>query len=364
MEENGRVTVKKVERPDGMTEYSLEYIPPIMISDGKYLKEERLNLATYTKPCNDVERHFNETVELMVEEIRCFRYIQSVKKDFSFLLLNKDIDVIGYFERHGAYKRKECYAAVKTFKEFCNNSCRFGDVSVAFMTAYREYLLKSKKADGRRRYSRNTASSYLKNIKRLLRIAYADNLIDFDPTEEIEGIKWDHTCKRERLTSKEIETIKHTLFKDEEVKKAVRFDIACGLRRADLLALRWENLEREKRRYYMCITIKKTGNKVRIPLSKEAVSILRPIRKKGTIFPTLSPYILNHKVPLLIEAAGIDKHITFHCFRHTFAMQLLDKGVDIPTIAFFLGHKFLGSSLTYLHCTKEHLEEVIAKLER
>ena len=161
MEENGRVTVKKVERPDGMTEYSLEYIPPIMLSDGKYLKEERLNLATYTKPCNDVERHFNETVELMVEEIRCFRYIQSVKKDFSFLLLNKDIDVIGYFERHGAYKRKECYAAVKTFKEFCNNSCRFGDISVAFMTAYREYLLKSKKADGRRRYSSNTASSYL-----------------------------------------------------------------------------------------------------------------------------------------------------------------------------------------------------------
>ena len=32
MEENGRVTVKKVERPDGMTEYLLEYIPPIMIS--------------------------------------------------------------------------------------------------------------------------------------------------------------------------------------------------------------------------------------------------------------------------------------------------------------------------------------------
>lgn len=211
MEENGRVTVKKVERPDGMTEYLLEYIPPIMISEGNYLKEEHLNLAVYTKPCNDIERHFNETVE---------------------------------------------------------------------------------------------------------------------------------------------------------VKKAVRFDIACGLRRADLLALRWENLESEKRRYYMCITIKKTGNKVRIPLSKEAVSILRPIRKKGAVFPTLSPYILNHKVPLLIEAAGIDKHITFHCFRHTFAMQLLDKGVDIPTIAFFLGHKFLGSSLTYLHCTKEHLEEVIAKLER
>ena len=49
---------------------------------------------------------------------------------------------------------------------------------------------------------------------------------------------------------------------------------------------------------------------------------------------------------------------------HTFAMQLLDKGVEIPTIAFFLGHKFLGCSLTDLLRTKEHLEEVIAKLER
>ena len=85
---------------------------------------------------------------------------------------------------------------------------------------------------------------------------------------------------------------------------------------------------------------------------------------RGVIFPTLSVSILNQKVPKLIKAAGIDKHITFHCFRHTFAMRLLDKGIDIPTNAFLLGHKFLGSSLSYLHCTRDHLEEVIAKLER
>lgn len=362
-EENGRVIVKRVERPDGMTEYSLEYMPPIMISDGKYLKEEHLNLTTYTKPCSDVERRFNQTVELMVEEIRCFRYIQSVKKDFSFLSLNKDVDVIGYFESHGAYKRKECYAAVKTFKEFCNNSCRFGDVSVAFMMAYREYLLKSTKADGRRRYSTNTASGYLKNIMRLLRIAYADHMIDFDPTDEIEGIKWDHTCKRERLTSKEIEAIKYAPFKDEEVKKAVRFDIACGLRQADLLALRWENLEREKRRYYMCITIKKTGNNVRIPLSKEAVSILRPIRRKGAIFPTLSPYILNRKVPLLIETAGIDKHITFHCFRHTFATLQVNEGTDIYTVSHLLTHANVGTTQIYADIVDKSKRDTVERIK-
>ena len=77
-----------------MTEYDLIFTPPILVSKGNYLKKEHLNMATYTHPCNEIERRFNETVEQMVEEIRCFRYIQSVKRDFSFLSLNKDIDVI------------------------------------------------------------------------------------------------------------------------------------------------------------------------------------------------------------------------------------------------------------------------------
>ena len=94
----------------------------------------------------------------------------------------KVMDDIGFFKSHRAYKRKECYAAVKTFKEFFNNSCRYGDVSVVFMTAYREYLLKSTIADGSRRHSNNTASGYLKNIKRLLRIAYIEHMIDTDTT--------------------------------------------------------------------------------------------------------------------------------------------------------------------------------------
>ena len=364
METQGRVIVNKTERPDGMTEYRLEYMPAILISSGNYLREENLNLVTYTNPCNEIERRFNETVVEMIEEIRCFRYLQSVKKDFSFLSLNKETDVISYFENHGAYRDKETYAAVKSFKLFCKNSCKFRDINVSFLIDYRTFLLKGKKADGRLRYSNNTASSYLKNIKRLLKIAFADHLIDFDPSEVIEGIKWDHTCKRERLTSKEIKAIMNTPFKYTDVKLAVLLAIFTGLRRGDVLNLRWENLKKENGRYMMCITIQKTGHNVRIPLSKEAIAILKPIKKKGPVFPTLSPFILNHMVPQLIKQAGIEKHVTFHCFRHTFAMQLLDKGVDIPTIAFFLGHKFLGSSLAYLHCTKDHLENVIAKLEK
>ena len=136
--------------------------------------------------------------------------------------------------------------------------------------------------------------------------------------------------------------LKKAPFKDLEVKRAVDLAVETGLRRGDVLNLKWENIKKSGGRYYLSFTIQKTGYKVRLPLSQEAVAVLGTIKKKGSIFPTLSTPVLNHKVPQLIAAAGINKHITFHCFRHTFAMRLLDKGVDIPTIAFLLGHKFLA----------------------
>ena len=82
-----------------------------------------------------------------------------------------------------------------------------------------------------------------------------------------------------------------------EMRRACLFSIYTGLRRVDVLNftnLQWENVHKHcKSKAFMHLTL---------------------------------------------ADADIDKHITFHCFRHTFAMQLLDKGVDIYTIATLLVH--------------------------
>ena len=108
-------------------------------------------------------------------------------------------------------------------------------------------------------------------------------MIDFDPALEIPGITWDHTIKKERLTDAEIEAIKNVIFKDLELKLAVLLAILTGLRRGDILNLRWENLEKEGDRYYINIIIQKTGNKVRLPLSKDAEETLGTFKKRGLI---------------------------------------------------------------------------------
>lgn len=128
------------------------------------MKEECLNLSAYTNPCNEIEKRFNTTVETIAEEIRCFRYIQLVNRDYSFISMSRKADVIAFLEGHEPYSDKQYHAAIKSFKRFCNGKCTFGDITVAFLTAYRKFLLKAKGEDGFRRYAQNTASTYLKHI--------------------------------------------------------------------------------------------------------------------------------------------------------------------------------------------------------
>lgn len=170
--------------------------------------------------------------------------------------------------------------------------------------------------------------------------------------------------KREYLTSEELQMLYESHCDYPVLKAASLFSCLTGLRLSDILQLQWSHIQ-DYRQGGKCIRIKteKTDTEALIPISDQALRLCGE-PGEGKIFKGLDRNLVNSRLKAWVKSAGIYKYITFHCFRHTFAMQLLDKGVDIPTIAFFLGHKFLGSSLTYLHCTKEHLEKVIAKLER
>ena len=111
------------------------------------------------------------------------------------------------------------------------------------------------------------------------------------------------------------------------------------------------------------LTIQKTKTDVTLPLSKSAIKLLRSIKKESyLVFPDLSEYILNKEIPLLIEKTKIKKHITFHCFRHTFAMSLLNKGTDIYTIAKLMGHKSVSSTQVYAKLSDEQLRRAVLRL--
>ena len=142
------------------------------------------------------------------------------------------------------------------------------------------------------------------------------------------------------------------------------FAIYTGLRRSDILALDWRNLHlRSKKNAYMTLIIHKTQNKVRLPLSESTVKLLGKPLKEGVVFNGLTEHALNKYVPILIKTAGISKHITFHRFRDTFAMRLLDNGVDIYTITTLLGHKQVSSTQIYVRLSPQKARKALMKLK-
>lgn len=210
----------------------------------------------------------------------------------------------------------------------------------------------------------NSASAYFNAFLSIAHLAFKDNILPEDYAALVKKIAWNHDIRKEYLSSAEIKQLASTSYDDNpDVYKAGMFSIYTGLRRSDILALRWENIHHDRgRKAYLRFCIKKTGALVQLPLSLPAVRVLSAQQSKGKVFPMLTESILTTHVSRWVSKAKINKHITFHCFRHTFAMQLLDKGVDIYTITALLGHRQVSSTQNYAKITPKKVLEAIMKI--
>ena len=149
-------------------------------------------------------------------------------------------------------------------------------------------------------------------------------------------------------------------------------ELATGLRRGELLGLKWEDIDLERgdlrvRRQVSRINGEvveaplKTKNAYRtLPLAEDTVSVLKEQRRKvgnsPWVFPSpnggpISPDSVLHMLHRVLKRAGLPK-VRFHDLRHTFATLVLQNGVDVKTVSGMLGHFSAGFTLdTYVHIT-------------
>lgn len=131
------------------------------------------------------------------------------------------------------------------------------------------------------------------------------------------------------------------------MKEASLFSCLTGLRISDILALTWSNIEKAQDGGW-CIRIKteKTDTEATLPLSKEAYKLCGP-RTSGKVFKNLKRHYTQWPLQDWLKAVGITKHITFHCFRHTFATLQVSEGTDIYTVSHLLTHANVGTTQIY-----------------
>ncbi len=146
-------------------------------------------------------------------------------------------------------------------------------------------------------------------------------------------------------------------------------DLATGLRRGELLGLKWSDIDLKKgiihvRRQILRQNGKvveaplKTKNSYRdIAIGADATEVLQDMDKTGEyVFPSphggpMSPDSVLHMLQRVLKRAGLER-IRFHDLRHTFSVLALQNGVDVKTLSAMLGHYSAGFTLdTYAHVT-------------
>ena len=147
-----------------------------------------------------------------------------------------------------------------------------------------------------------------------------------------------------------------------------------GLRREELCRLKVEDVDSKR----MVIHVRQgKGNKDRdVTLSPRLLEVLRDYWKwrkpKTYLFPSL--YRTQPEQPITSKTvwyavreaarrAGIQKKVSPHILRHSWATHLLERGTDLKTIQVLLGHVDLEATTIYLHLTQQHLQAVHNPIE-
>ncbi len=154
---------------------------------------------------------------------------------------------------------------------------------------------------------------------------------------------------REFLTINELKLLMKTECNNEEVKKAFLFSCFAGLRLSDIRTLTWEKIQQASDgTLFIRCKMQKTQHILEVPLSAEALSYLRRTDSRSeAIFKLPMTPTICHDIKKWVKAAGITKHITFHCARHTFATMLITLGADIYTTSKLLGHANITTTQIY-----------------
>lgn len=217
----------------------------------------------------------------------------------------------------------------------------------------------------------NTALTYHKHLKKVLNTAIAMNLLSVNPYSSFKVTR--NETHRDYLTvlelnqirSKDIRTSRMELVRDV-------FVFACytGLGYAELSKLSNTHVQYgNDNGEWIVIDRNKTNIRCRIPLLPQAKAILQkyenfPVnRNREKLLPVNSNQKMNEYLKELAGICGINKNLSMHVARHTFATSVtLSNGVPIETVSKMLGHNSLKTTQIYARIVDSKISEDMRRL--
>ena len=336
-------------------------------------RKENLQLYLIAKPRTPVERQKNkETLELAAK-IRAERE-QQFKESMLGYRLKKDrnINFLDYYQAYiDSYTKKDLRMikiALNRFKDFLKEQYPLYEFGIKpdlitkdMMEQFVEYLQSRSVGEG--------AKSIYQRFKKVVRYAIDHEVMLKDPCKGVVCKVDEQILRKDVLSMDEIQSLIQCHYDNENpnVRRAFILCLYCGLRFCDVKDLTYKNIDYTNR------LLKFEQNKTKghsahsgvvIPLNDGLLSLIGEVPEDldTSIFNLPSYESCCKSVKRWVKRAGINKHISWHCARHSFAVNILNNGANIKTVASLLGHSGLKHTEKYTRAVDKLKEEAINSL--
>ena len=266
-----------------------------------------------------------------------------------FVTCEAQLSPSGVISKRNAKVRVEEYLA-----SIGKPDLRLSEVDREFCRGFVAFLRTCKSHRGKETISETTARLLMSRVAAAMNKAVVEGLIPSNPFKALESKEKPKitASRREFLTVEELKVLINTPCCCDIVKKAFLFSCFTGLRYSDMKSLLWSEVHTaaDGKTLYIEHRQVKTKKTVTIPLSEEALRWM-PRQKEGVdqVFHelTVSTKTVEDVLKDWMKDCGIDKHITYHCSRHTAATTLLTLGANLYVVSKLMGHSSIQMTEVY-----------------
>ncbi|PVH24729.1 site-specific integrase [Sphingobacterium corticibacter] len=246
------------------------------------------------------------------------------------------------------------------------------DLSYRFIVDFETFLRNYKPKDHHQPLNNNGVMKHIERLRKLANLAVSLEWIPRDPFAQFK--KHFERVERKSLSAYELQLLSDKTFSIKRLQQVLdMFLFSCytGLSFIDLSGLSSSHIvQKDNRKKWIFINRTKTNEPVRIPLLPQALLLIEKYKddvralENNTVFPCISNQRMNGYLKEVAEICGIEKTLTFHIARHTFATTVtLSNGVPIESVSKMLGHTSIRTTQIYAKVIEQKIESDMEKLE-
>ena len=209
--------------------------------------------------------------------------------------------------------------------------------------------------------SEPTINRELACLKTLFNKAIEWGKLDINPAQKVKKFR-EPKSKERILTNFEAKRLIEEA--SPQLKPVIIIGLNTGMRRTEILSLRWENINFSKS--FIHIEDSKSGRSRNVPMNYLVFETLKGLsRDSEHVFfnPDTKNHIKDIKTGFKAACRRAEiKSLRFHDLRHTAASRMVEAGVDLVTVSKILGHSSIQMTMRYAHPTPENMKQAVEKL--